>query len=116
MNSQSLFILCWNASADDLESDVVHWLKVIGARCPEAVVLPVATRIDDVDERERESRVALFDACLRGDAAGRLRVQPVVMTSAKTFEGVETFADRVVSIYRTRKLFPLSLGMLIRQV
>ena len=63
-------------------------------------------QLGDDDERERESRVALFDACLRGGAAGSLRVQPVVQTSAKTFEGVETFADRVVSIYRTRELFP----------
>ena len=106
MNPQSLFILCWNASADDLENDVVHWLKVLGARCPEAVVLPVATRIDGVDERDRERRVALFDTCLRGEAAGRLRVQPVLTTSAKTFEGVENFAERVVTIYRTRELFP----------
>ena len=113
MNEQALYILCWNANRateQEMATDVVQWLRMLHARCPRAVVLPVATRIDEVEDcgsSMQHFEKALRDTgeSLRNDG-GSLQIQPPVETSAKTGEGIQDFIKRVVSAFRNRDLFP----------
>ena len=44
------------------EDDVLHWLRVLNARCPASVVLPVATQIDGVSDLA--ASIKRFEAAL----------------------------------------------------
>ena len=86
------------------EDDVLHWLRVLNARCPASVVLPVATQIDGVSDLA--ASIKRFEAALRSDATGSLKIQSVVSTSSKTFTGIDDFIQAVTSSFRNQDLFP----------